>query len=76
MLRLIANPFERPCGDQAHHQEVVSAKTGRIFPGVTVFVRALKGDVEQRAFVGLLTPDARADGAVTNFVNGLIIGFS
>ena len=72
---LVANPFESPCGDEAHNQEVVSAKTGRVLPSVSVFIRALKGDVEQGAFVGLLTPDARADGAVTDFVNGLVIGF-
>jgi len=71
---LIANPFERSCGDQAHDQEVVSAKTGRVLPSVPVFVRALEGDVEQWAFVRFLTPDAGAYGAVTDFVNGLIIG--
>ena len=74
LSRLIANPFERPCGDQAHDQEVVSAKTGRVLPSVSVLVRALEGDVEQCAFVRLLTPDAGAYGAVTDFMDRLVIG--
>src|SRR5882724_837734 len=32
LSRLIADPFERSCCNQAHDQEVVSAKTGRVLP--------------------------------------------
>jgi hypothetical protein len=71
---LVTNPFERPCGYQAHHQKVASTKTGRVLPSIFVFVRTLKGDVEHVAIVSLLAPDARADEAVTDFVNRLVIG--
>ena len=70
---MVANPLERSCGDQAHNQEVVAAKTGGILPGVSVLVGPLEGDVEQGTFVGLLAPDARADGAVADFVDGLAV---
>ena len=70
---LVANPLESPCGDQAHNQEVVAAKTGGVLPCVSVLVGPLEGDVEQGTFVGLLAPDARADGAVADFVDGLAI---
>jgi len=70
---LVANPLESPCGDQAHNQEVVAAKTGGVLPCVSVLVGPLEGYVEQWAFVGLLAPDARADGAVTDFVDGLAV---
>ena len=73
MLSLSPNPFESPCCNQAQDQQVVSAKAGGVFPCVSVFVGALKGDVEEGAFVGLLTPDARADEAVADFVDGLVI---
>ena len=71
---LVANPLECPCGDQADNQEVVAAKTGGVLPGVSVLVGPLKGDVEHGTFVGLLGPDARADGAVADFVDGLAVG--
>ena len=72
---LVANPLENPCGDQAHNQEVVAAKTGGVLPCVSILflVGPLEGDVEQGTFVGLLAPDARADGAVTDFVDGLAV---
>lgn len=70
---LVANPLESPCGDQAHNQEVVAAKTGGVLPCVSVLVGPLEGDVEQGAFVGLLAPDARADGTVADFVDGLAV---
>ena len=68
---LVANPLESPRGDQAHNQEVVAAKTGGVLPGVSVLVGTLKRDVEHRAFIRLLAPDAGADGAMADFVNGL-----
>ena len=71
--RLDANPFESPCGDQAHNQEVVAAKTGGVLPCVSILVGPLEGDVEQRTFLALLAPDARADGTVTDFVDGLVV---
>ena len=70
---LVANPLESPCGDQAHNQEVVAAKTGGVLPRVSVLVGPLEGDVEQGTFVGLLAPDARADVAVADFVDGLAV---
>ena len=70
---LVANPLESPCGDQADNQEVVAAKTGGVLPGISVLVGPLERDVEHWAFVGLLTPDARADGAVADFVDGLTV---
>jgi hypothetical protein len=71
--RLIANPLEGSCGDQAQDQEVVATKTGGVLPGLSVLVGALKGDVEQGTFVGLLAPNARTYGAVANFVDGPIV---
>jgi hypothetical protein len=70
---LVANPLESPCGNQAHNQEVVAAKTGGVLPCVSVLVGALEGDVEQGTFVGFLAPDARADDAVADFVDGLAV---
>ena len=70
---LAANPFESPSGDQAHNQEVASAKARRVFPGVSVFVRPLEGDVEHETFFGLLAPDAGAHGTMADFVNGLVV---
>ena len=70
---LVANPLESPCGDQAHNQEVVAAKTSGVLPCVSVLVGPLEGDVEQGTFVALLTPDARTDGAVADFVDGLAV---
>jgi len=72
---LVTNPFESPCGNQAYHQKIVSAKAGRVLPVASIFVRALKGDIEHTALVRLLTPDTRTDEAVTDFVNRLVIGF-
>ena len=73
---LVANPLESPCGNQAHNQEVVAAETGGVLPVVSVFVSPLETDIEQGTFVGLLAPDARADCAVADFVNGLVVGFA
>ena len=73
LSRLAANPLESPCGDQAHNQEVVAAKTSGVLPCISILVGPLEGDVEQRTFVGLLAPDARADGAVADFVDGLAV---
>ena len=68
---LVSNPLESPCGDEADNQEVVAAKTGGVFPVVSVLVCPLEGDVEHGAFLGLQAPDARAHGAVADFVDGL-----
>jgi len=73
LSRLVANPLESPCGDQAQNQEIIAAKTRRVLPRVFVLVGPLEGDVEQGTFVGLLVPDARADGTVTDFVDGLVV---
>ena len=73
---LVANPFESPCGDQAHNQKVVTAKTGGVFPGVSVPVGPLEGHVEHGTLVGVLCPDACADGAVTDFLDGLFVGIT
>ena len=70
---LVADPLESPCSNQAHNQEIVTAKTRRILPCVSVLVGALEGDVEQGAFLALLAPDARAHGTVTDFVDGLVV---
>ena len=68
---LVANPLESPCRDQADNQEVVAAETGGVFPFLSVLVGPLEGDVEHGAFVRLLAPDAGADGAVADFMDGL-----
>ena len=70
---LVANPLESPCGDQTHNQEVVAPKTAGVFPCVSVLVGALEGDVEYGAFVAVLSPDAGADGAVSDFVYWLLV---
>jgi len=70
---LVANPLESSRGDQAQNQEVVAAKTSGVLPCVSVFVGPLEGNVEQGTLVGLLSPDARADGAVADFVDGLAV---
>jgi len=70
---LVANPLESACGDQAHNQKVVAAKTGGVLPCVSFLVGPLEGYVEQGTFVGLLAPDACANGAVTDFVDGLAV---
>lgn len=69
---LIADPLESPCGDQAHNQQIVAAETAGVLPCFSILVGPLEGDVEQGTFVGLLAPDARADGTVTDFVDGLV----
>ena len=73
---LVANPFESTRGDQAHDQKVVTAKTGRVFPGVSVPVGPLEGHIEHGTLVGVLCPDAGADGAVTDFLDGLFVGIT
>lgn len=73
---LAGDPFISSGGNQAHNQEVVPAKAGRVLPCVSVFVCSLEGDVEHRTFVSILTPNARAYGAVADFVNGLVIRFT
>ena len=73
---LVANPFESPCGDQADNQKVVTAKAGGVFPGVSVPVGPLEGHIEHGTLVGVLCPDAGADGAVTDFLDGLFIGIT
>ena len=70
---MVANPLESPCGDQADNQQVVTAKTGGVFPGVSVLVGPLEGDVEHGTFVGILAPDARAHGTVADFMDGLSV---
>ena len=70
---LVANPFESSCGDQAHDQKVAPAKGGGVFPRVSILVGPLEGHVEHGTFVGVLCPDARADGAVTDLVDGLVV---
>ena len=70
---LVTNPLESPCSDQAHNQEIVATKTAGVFPCVSVLVGPLEGDVEQGTFLALLAPDARANGTVTDFVDGLVV---
>jgi len=70
---LAAYPLKGSRGDQAHDEEVLPAETGRVFPIVTVFVRPLEGDIEQRTLLSFLAPDARANGAVADLVNRLIV---
>src|SRR5690348_10235809 len=70
---LVANPFEGPCGDQAHNQEIVAAETAGVLPCVSVLIRPLEVDIEQRTFLALLAPDACADGTVTDFMDGLVV---
>ena len=70
---LVANPLESPSGDQADNQKVVTAETGGVLPGVPVLVGPLEGDVEHGTFLGLLVPDAGADRAVADFVDGLAV---
>jgi len=72
---LVANPLESPCGDEAHNQKVVAPETAGVLPGFSIFVGSLEGDIEDRTFVGLLLPDARAYGAVTDFVDWLTVRF-
>ena len=71
--RLAANPLESPCGNQAHNQKVVASKTGGVLPGVSVLVSSLECHVEHGTFIRLLAPDARAHGAVADFVDGLAV---
>src|SRR6185369_7594650 len=73
---LAANPFESPCGDQAHDQKVVTTKAGGVFPSVSILIGPLEGHVEHGTFVGVLRPDAGADGAVTEFVDRLSAGIT
>ena len=70
---LVANPLESPSGDQADNQKVIAAETCGILPGVPVLVGSLEGDVEHLAFIRLLAPDARAHGAVADFVDWLTV---
>ena len=69
------NPLESPGSDETQNQEIISAKAGRVFPDFIVQVGALKRNVEHRTFVGLLTPNARTDESVADFVSGLVFGF-
>lgn len=73
---LVANPLESSGGNQAHNQEVVATETGGVLPVVSVLVGPLETDIKQWAFVGLLAPDAGTDGAMSDFVNGLVVGFA
>jgi hypothetical protein len=73
LSRLVANPLESPCGNQADNQQVVSAETRRVLPGVSFLVGSLEGDVEHGTFLRLLTPDARAHGAVADFMDRLTV---
>ena len=73
---LVANPLESPSGDQADNQEVVAAEACGILPRIAVLVGPLDGDVEHLAFIRLLAPDAGADGAVADLVDGLIVRFT
>ena len=73
MSGLVANPLESPGGDQADNQKVVAAEACGILPGIAVLVGPLEGDVEHLAFIRLLAPDARAHGAVADFVDWLTV---
>ena len=73
LSRLVANPLESPCGDQAHNQKVVATKTIGVLPGVRVLVGPLERDVEHGTFFSLLAPDAGADRAVADFVDRLTV---
>src|ERR1035437_694134 len=67
--RLAANPLASPCGNQADNQKVVAAETCRILPDVSFLVGPLERHIEHGAFFGLLAPDARTDGTVTDFMD-------
>jgi hypothetical protein len=66
------DPLKGTSGNQAQHQKIVAAKARRAFPFLAILVGALEGYIEHRAFVGFLAPDARADDAVADVVDGLI----
>ena len=70
----VADPLEGSRGNQAENQKVVATKTGRVLPGVSIFVRSLERDIEQGTFFCFLSPDAGADCAMTDFVHWLRIG--
>jgi len=72
---LAANPLEGSCCDQADNQKVVPAEASGILPVVSVLVSPLEGYVEHWAFLGLLAPDARADGAMADLMDGLIFRY-
>jgi hypothetical protein len=74
LARLTANPFERAGGDETENQEVLLTETVRVLPIVAVFVCALERDVEHWTFSGVLSPDACAYGALTDFVDRLLTG--
>ena len=76
LSRLVANPLESPCGDQADNQEVVTAETGGVLPSFSVLVGPLERDIVHRPFIRLLAPDAGAHGAVADFVDRLAVGFT
>jgi hypothetical protein len=70
---LAANPLESPSSYQTDNQKVVATKAGGVFPSVPVLVCPLERDIEHLAFVRLLAPDARAHGAMADFVDGLTV---
>ena len=70
---LVANSLECPCGDKADNQEVVAPETGGVLPGVSFLVGPLERHIEHGSFFGLLAPDARTDGTVTDFMDGLTV---
>ena len=59
-----------------HNQQVAAAEAGRVFPVVPLLVGALKRDVEHGAFVGVLPPNAGADEAVAERVDGFVSSVS
>ena len=73
-LGLGLDPLESPGGHQADHQKVLASEGGGGLPGISLSIGALEGDVVERAFVGVLPPDARAEVTVTDFVHGLVGG--
>ncbi len=72
LLRLVGNPLEGPCGDEAHDQEVLATEAFRMFPCLPIPIRPLKRDIEHRSFAGFLPPDARTHGTMPDFLNGLL----
>lgn len=65
------NPLERAGGNESHDQKVPLAEACRMPPRFPAPVGTLERDIEHRPLAGFLPPDARAHGAMADFLDGL-----
>jgi hypothetical protein len=72
-LRLVCDPLKGTSSHETNNQKVIAPKACRIFPIVTILIRTLEGDIENRALVCIAAPDAGTHGPVADLMHGLII---